>query len=226
MPQCVNFITGNANKLREVKAILEPGIEVRSQNLDLEEVQGTIEEVTISKTRRAAELVDGPVLVEDTSLCYTALGGLPGPYIKWFMSRVGHQGLNNMLAAYEDKSAEAVCTFGYSPGRGQEPILFQGRCPVCYGNPVSPCQVANRLPPRVKSSLLVDLPNPRVGCCLRVRGTNVSKENPFWPMAVADVPLGLSRYAEMDKTEKNKISHRGRALAKLQEWFKDKPQSA
>jgi inosine/xanthosine triphosphate pyrophosphatase family protein len=27
------------------------------------------------------------------------------------------------------------------------------------------------------------------------------------------------RYAEMDKAEKNKISHRGRALAKLQAWF-------
>lgn len=29
--------------------------------------------------------VDGPVFVEDTSLCFNALGGLPGPYIKWFM---------------------------------------------------------------------------------------------------------------------------------------------
>jgi inosine triphosphate pyrophosphatase len=28
-------------------------------------------------------------------------------------------------------------------------------------------------------------------------------------------------FAEMDKAEKNKISHRGRALAKLQAWFKD-----
>lgn len=53
----VNFITGNANKLREVKAILEPEIEVTSKSIDLEEVQGTLEEVTESKCRRAAELV-------------------------------------------------------------------------------------------------------------------------------------------------------------------------
>lgn len=33
------------------------------------------------------------------------------------------------------------------------------------------------------------------------------------------------RFAEMEKTAKNKISHRGIALAKLQEWFKDQPQS-
>lgn len=27
-------------------------------------------------------------------------------------------------------------------------------------------------------------------------------------------------YAEMDKTEKNKVSHRGKALEKLKEWLK------
>lgn len=52
---------------------------------------------------------------------------------KWFMTAIGHQGLNNLLAAYTDKSAEAVCTFGYSPGPGHKPILFQGRCPVRRG---------------------------------------------------------------------------------------------
>lgn len=35
----------------------------------------------------------------------------------------------------------------------------------------------------------------------------------------------MSSFAEMDKTEKNKISHRGEALKKLQEWFKTEPQS-
>jgi inosine triphosphate pyrophosphatase len=59
MAPVVNFITGNANKLREVKAILEHEIEVQSQSLDLEEVQGNLEEVTESKCRRAAEIV-GP----------------------------------------------------------------------------------------------------------------------------------------------------------------------
>lgn len=58
----VNFITGNANKLREVKAILEPEIEVLSKSIDLEEVQGTLEEVTESKCRRAADLVCKTIL--------------------------------------------------------------------------------------------------------------------------------------------------------------------
>jgi inosine triphosphate pyrophosphatase len=45
---------------------------------------------------------------------------------KWFMKSIGHEGLNNLLAAYTDKSAQAVCTFAYSAGPGHEPILFQG----------------------------------------------------------------------------------------------------
>ena len=56
----VNFITGNAGKLREVKAILEPAIQVDNQTLDLLEIQGTVEEVTLDKCRRAADLVHFP----------------------------------------------------------------------------------------------------------------------------------------------------------------------
>ncbi|KAI0503288.1 inosine triphosphate pyrophosphatase-like protein [Xylaria bambusicola] len=127
-PQEVNFITGNANKLSEVRAILEPtGIAVRNQALDLPEIQGSLEDVTREKCRVAADLVGGPVLVEDTCLCFNALNGLPGPYIKWFMKSIGHEGLNNLLVAYDDKSAQAVATFGFCEGPGQEVLLFQGR---------------------------------------------------------------------------------------------------
>lgn len=97
--------------------------------------------------------MNGPVLVEDTALCFNALGGLPGVYMyvrrpgainrassltmsvysKWFLASIGLDGLNNLLAAYTDKSADAVCTFGYSKGRGETPVLFQGRCPVNTG---------------------------------------------------------------------------------------------
>ncbi len=53
----LNFITGNKNKLAEVQAILEGVIELRNQNVDLVEIQGTVEEVTRDKARRAAEAV-------------------------------------------------------------------------------------------------------------------------------------------------------------------------
>ena len=34
------------------------------------------------KCAEASRRISGPVIVEDTSLCFNALGGLPGPYIK------------------------------------------------------------------------------------------------------------------------------------------------
>lgn len=50
---------------------------------------------------------------------------------KWFLAALGHKGLNNLLLAYEDKSAQAVCTFAYCEGPGHEPMLFEGRVSVC-----------------------------------------------------------------------------------------------
>lgn len=48
------------------------------------------------------------------------------------MQDIGHTGLNNLLAAYDDKGAKAVCTFGFSQGPGHEPILFQGITDVSF----------------------------------------------------------------------------------------------
>jgi inosine triphosphate pyrophosphatase len=46
---------------------------------------------------------------------------------KWFMLALGPLQLHKMLEGFEDKSAQAVCTFGYCEGPGREPVLFQGR---------------------------------------------------------------------------------------------------
>eukprot|EP01034_Spumella_vulgaris_P022580 gene22581-28713_t len=74
--------------------------------IDLPELQGEPDEVSREKCKLAAEQVKGPVMVEDTSLCYNALGGLP---------------------AYEDKSAYAQCVFSFTMGPGQEVFTFVGR---------------------------------------------------------------------------------------------------
>ena len=63
-----------------------------SQDIDLPEYQGEPEEIAEKKCKLAAEHIGGPVLTEDTSLCFNALGGMPGPYIKWFLSKIGPEG--------------------------------------------------------------------------------------------------------------------------------------
>lgn len=129
-PKQITFVTGNKKKLEEVIQILGNSFSIPlvSQKIDLPELQGEPEEVSAEKCKLAAAYVRGPVLVEDTSLCFNALGGLPGVYIKWFLEKTGHDGLNNMLMAYPDKTAYAQCIFSYSTGEpGFKPVTFVGR---------------------------------------------------------------------------------------------------
>jgi len=51
---------------------------------------------------------------------------------KWFLKELGADGLHKMLVGFENKSAQAICTFAYSEGPGHAPILFQGRTAVCF----------------------------------------------------------------------------------------------
>ena len=60
MPPQLVFVTGNANKLREVQAMLGGTVDMINKSVDLPELQGTIEEVTLDKARRAAEAVPPP----------------------------------------------------------------------------------------------------------------------------------------------------------------------
>lgn len=130
-PSKIKFATGNDKKLREVIAILAAGqelpFEVEAVKLDLPELQGEPEEIAKEKCRLAAKEAGCAVMVEDTCLCFHAMKGLPGPYIKWFLEKIGHDGLNYMLVGFDDKSAYAQCTFAYTPGPEYEPVVFVGR---------------------------------------------------------------------------------------------------
>ncbi|PVH72240.1 non-canonical purine NTP pyrophosphatase, rdgB/HAM1 family [Cadophora sp. DSE1049] len=123
----LNFITGNTGKLGEVRAILGNLVVLQSHAVEIDEIQGTIEEIAKDKCWRASMAINGPALTEDTALEFRAPKGLPGPYIKWFLGALHHEGLNKLVEPYEDKGAEAVCTFALSTGPRAEPIIFQGR---------------------------------------------------------------------------------------------------
>jgi len=127
----ITFITGNRNKLEEVRSILKTNQEdthysIKSLDIDLPEIQGEPEYVIQEKCKSASLQLNGPIIVEDTSLCFNALGGLPGPYIKWFMKKIGLDGLNKLLLGYEDKTIEAKCIFGYQENRDSQIHYFTG----------------------------------------------------------------------------------------------------
>lgn len=201
----LNFITGNRNKLSEVRAILGDAVVVDNKSVDVPEIQGTIEEIAKEKCRRAADAVCAlcwrclyqwaiwwfrtvyilirrkqyslsvvkliyslltfiirlevqswqktlhsnftPTKAFQDHICMSLpqlilsyclqtikqgkTNNQPRIHSKSFLEALGHEGLNKMLDSFDDRSAEAVCTFAFSNGPGEEPLIFQGRTLVC-----------------------------------------------------------------------------------------------
>ena len=80
----ITFVTGNENKKREFRQMIKSDVEIGFQDIDLLETQGDPIKIAMDKCALAALKVQGPVITEDTSLCFNALGGLPGPYMYIF----------------------------------------------------------------------------------------------------------------------------------------------
>lgn len=218
----LTFVTGNQNKLRETRSIIEVAFgkpddvpfTLVAEKIDLPEMQGTPEEIAYEKCLAAARHVKGPVvgalfllrvstlpacsvltatrfvtllftqITEDTCLCFNALGGMPGPYIKHFLEPLGPSGLVKMLAGFDDQSGYAQCTFAYCSGvPGEKPKIFAGK----------------------KNGTIVA---PRVG-------TGFGWDPIFQPDGFDET------FAEMDKSVKGKISHRFLALEKLIAFLKE-----
>lgn len=189
---------------------------MKTKDIDLPEYQGEIDDICKRKCEEALKQLNTPVIVEDTSLCFNALGGLPGihlrsfeyfnssvnlaiqflhklklflflfffffegPYIKWFLLKLGPDGLPRLLADFPDKRGSAICTLAYANQNG-DVILFRGET---EGTIVTP---------RGNSGFGWD------SCFL---------------------PKGYDQtYAEMSSEVKNAISHRHKAVLKMKEYF-------
>ena len=75
--------SGNAGKLRELRALLEPrGFVVRAQSdwqvPEAEEPFDSFVENALAKARHASRCTGLPALADDSGLCLRALGGAPG----------------------------------------------------------------------------------------------------------------------------------------------------
>ena len=112
----ITFITGNPGKAERIRKHLP--IELLHQAIDLNEIQSlNLQEVAGHKAQEAYKFVQGPVLVEDVSLVFNALGALPGPLIKWFLKELDNPGLCKLLDGYTDRSAVAKVCFALFDGK-------------------------------------------------------------------------------------------------------------
>lgn len=118
----ITFITGNQKKADYLAKYL--GYPVEHIKLDLDEIQSLdLKKIVEHKVRQAYEKIKKPVIVEDVSLEFEALNGLPGPFIRFFVDHVPFETICSMLNG-QSRRATAKCVFGYYDGEVLK--LFEG----------------------------------------------------------------------------------------------------
>lgn len=127
----LTFVSTSDLKYAEiVDCLRRAGITIPVVKADLTDVQlgeeiqrDRVEEVAMNKATSCPKQF-WPALIEDTGLHFTALNGLPGPFIKFFEKSMGPENIPMLLMAFRDKSAVAVSSIAYVDARGVK--IFTG----------------------------------------------------------------------------------------------------
>jgi XTP/dITP diphosphohydrolase len=183
--------SGNPGKLREIGAILAPlSIELVAQSAlgiaEADEPHVTFVENALAKARHASRVANLPALADDSGLCVDALGGAPGVHSAYYAGREGTR---------EQRDA-----------RNNEKLLTElGERRAAYYC----CVIALiRHPDDPRPLIAEGVWRGEIG---RVaRGSNGFGYDPLFILP----SLGKTA-AELKPEHKNRISHRGIALAKL-----------
>jgi len=109
------FVTGNEAKLAEARRIV--GTDFDSVAVDLPEIQSLdLAKVLAAKADEAWRRIQRPLVVEETGLELDALGGFPGPLVKWMLASIGPEGIAECVRALGDPRATVRCQVLYRDG--------------------------------------------------------------------------------------------------------------
>ena len=111
------FVTSSEGKFLEATRLSHLPLE--RIDLDLPEPQGLdVSAVVRAKAAAAWKIVGRPLIVEDTALEISALGGFPGQLVKWLLAAAGAEAIPRLLAAFDDRRAVARAALAYADDRG------------------------------------------------------------------------------------------------------------
>ena len=191
LPARLVLATGNAGKLREMRAILAPwNVDVRPQSdftaASAEETGLSFVENAILKARFAAEASGLPAIADDSGLEVDALHGAPGIYSARYAGPGADDAANNARLLRElDAVPDAERTARY-------------RCAMVFMRwPLDPAPIVRQAS---WEGRIARLP----------RGTGGFGYDPLFLVGDGDVMA-----AELEAAHKNSISHRGKALRAL-----------
>lgn len=193
MTQRMVLASGNAGKLREMRQLLAGlDIELFAQGDlgvdDAEETATTFVENALLKARHAARVTGLPALADDSGLCVDALGGAPGLYSARYAGVHGDHAANNARLLRELDGRAAD---------GRDAFFICVVALLHEADDPAPIIAEGRWRGRI-----LDAP----------RGEQGFGYDPLF------LPEGQSlSAAELDAALKNRLSHRGQALARLRE---------
>ena len=189
----VVIASNNPGKLRELEALLRPlGIEPVAQSTlgvpEAEEPHDTFLENALAKARHASRITGLPALADDSGLCIPALGGAPGVHSAYFAGREGDRATRDAR-----NNAKLVAELEHATDRSA----------FYY------CVLVLMRSARDPGPIVAD-GSWHGEIILRPRGDGGFGYDPYF------VPAGeLLTAAELPAEVKNRVSHRGRALAAL-----------
>jgi non-canonical purine NTP pyrophosphatase (RdgB/HAM1 family) len=116
------FVTSNPNKVREAERIL--GFALQHAAIELDELQAdTVNAVALAKARAAFQKLGRPVIVEDAGIELVALGGFPGPFIKYWEKLGGLVSICRTVDGLGDRRVRAVCALGMCSDAGSQVVV-------------------------------------------------------------------------------------------------------
>jgi len=210
----LHFVTGNAGKVNEVQSLLDAAVE--QFEFDYTEIQShDLREIAARGAREAYREVGEPVIVDDSGLFVESLDGFPGPYSAYVEDTVGVERLWRLVEPEADHSAAFRAVVAYCDGGEFEATPE----PVDRGERRGPDQAAAERSSATTDDQ-VDADDLSVkffegvvpGEIVAPRGHGGFGYDPIFEH-------GGQTFAEMDTEQKNAVSHRGRALARLAEWY-------
>jgi non-canonical purine NTP pyrophosphatase (RdgB/HAM1 family) len=121
------FATSNKGKVASMRRhIKRLGVDIAITQLPMELIEpqaDTSTDVARAKAEQAYKQLGKAVLVDDSSFHISALGGFPGPYIKYMLTTIGVEGIIGFMKGREDRSAYFLSSLVYIDDMGNEHVF-------------------------------------------------------------------------------------------------------
>ncbi|MBI2559182.1 RdgB/HAM1 family non-canonical purine NTP pyrophosphatase [Candidatus Woesearchaeota archaeon] len=122
----INFVTSNKNKVKEIKQILEPEIQVNPVLIAYPEMRSdNPEEIARQSAEMLANKLRKNVVVEDSGLFIKALNDFPGTCSAYIHKKIGLNGIIKLMDGIKDRDCTYKSAVAYCEPK-KKPISFLG----------------------------------------------------------------------------------------------------